>query len=234
MKKLLLLIVVILSSLLGVVEGFSQALTIAMPDTSRCDTAGKDIECYLGDTIYNSTPNTLDIDVVRVQNVAASGWTTAFCLNVCYLPTKDSVRFSLASNAHQKFILHFYTTTVDSGTCYFKFKNVSTPSNTLYQRYYCSTLCVAGVNEHSTGKANVKIYPSPVMAGENFSIAISSEKNTGSMTLVFYNIYGSAVSTNRVGQGINVMNLDLPAGVYSYDLISGNENISSGKMCVSR
>src|SRR3974377_1407907 len=121
-------------------KSFSQNLLVSMPDTFNHGVPGADVECFSGDTLFNNTSGSLTIDVVRVQNVTTAGWTTAFCLNVCYLPSKDSVRFTLSPNQHQNFILHFYTsTTPDSGTCVFKFKNVSNPSNVFYQRYYAAT-----------------------------------------------------------------------------------------------
>jgi hypothetical protein len=205
-----------------------------MPDnTNNCGGLSADEELYMGDTIYNNTANTLAIDVVRVQD-ASNGWTTAFCLDVCYLPSKDSVHFTLQPNEHQGFILHFYTgATSDSTSALMKFKNSGTPSNSFLQRFKMSTLCL-GVNEVAGNSANVNIYPMPVIANESFSINIATAKPAANMQLIIYNLFGSVVKTLNVKAGTTFLNLDLSSGVYSYNLVSENIKLNSGKIVVSK
>ena len=234
MKKLYTLIIA--SPLLFSLNSFSQSLTRTMPDTVVVGPVSDDLECLNGDTLYNTTPNNLDIDVVRVQDVTAGTWLTAFCLDVCYPPSKDSSRFTMQPNQHQGLVIHFYTdATPTSDYCVFKFKNVNSPSNTYYQKFYATSQLAFGIHEANANTANVNIYPSPVIAGDVFSMNISNVKNVGKeISIIVYDIYGNAVNKTTVYQGTNFMNLDLPAGIYSYSLISGNDKINSGKIAVGK
>ena len=234
MKKIY--IVFFLSSLFCSFKGFSQSLTISMPDTVGSDSCGMDIAYDQGDSIINNTPNNLNIDVVRVQNVATANWQSAFCLDVCYLPAKDSVRFILQPSEHQIFIFHFYTDagSAGSGTAIMKFKDVNNPSNTFYKTFYGSTVCANGIHETSSSAARVSIYPSPVISGKDFTVTIANTNNTSANTLSVYDMLGNKVRTSIVRSGKNILNIDLPAGVYSYTIISENEKIASGKIAVVR
>ena len=73
--------------------------------------AGGDTSCE-GNYVVNKTPNGLTIDVVRVQDVdiLGSGWQSAFCLDICYVPTVDSMRYTIPANGTVDFIPHFYYT----------------------------------------------------------------------------------------------------------------------------
>jgi len=235
MKKLYHLII---CSFLLIQSGktFSQSFTFYVPDTIVYGVPLVDSSTDLYDSIVNNTANTLSIDVVRVENTTAAGWQTAFCLDVCYLPSVDSVRFTLQPNESQPFSFHFYTSaTPDSGTALMKIKDVSNPATTVYQRFYAITQ-LTSVNELPAKNVNVSIYPSPVVAGNNFSMNIANVKSgSNEITLSVYNIYGSAVKRiAHLKTGNNSLTLDLPAGIYSYSLISGNEKINSGKIAVSR
>ena len=222
-------------------KSFSQSFTFSNPDTAICGATGSDLEC-LGDSIINNTSNSLAVDVVRVQDdVGTPGWTSAFCLAVCYLPSKDSMRLVLTPHQHQNLLVHFYTSaTADCGTVLFKIKDVNTPTNVAYQRYYASTqsdcACLnAGVNELSANSAKVKVYPSPLIAGNDFNMNISNVQGSKEISLLVYSVYGSVVNKfNNLKEGNNTLNLNLPAGVYSYSLISNNVPIGSGKLAVSR
>lgn len=218
-------------------DSFSQLITVTFPDTVVYGppVAGGDIECNEGDTIYNNTASTIDIDVVRLEDVAAAGWTSAFCLDLCYAPFVDSVRYNLPPGLHQSLIIHFYTTaTADSASVYYRIKNVNVPTNTFYQRFYGITQDGFGIKEYGY-TARVSVFPSPVIAGNDFCMRVSDVKNAGaSITMVVYDLAGNAVYHTGVKQGINFMSIDLPSGLYSYSLISDNERIYSGKIGIAR
>ena len=233
MKKIYSLITA--SFFLFTITSFSQALTRTMPDTVVVGAVSADIECLNGDTLYNTTPNNLDIDVVRTQDVTMGTWQTAFCLDVCYLPSKDSGRMTMNPMEHQGLVVHFYTdATPTSDYCIFKFKNVNTPSNMYYQKFYATSQLAFGIHEASANTANVNIYPSPVVSGNVFTMQVSNAKTGKEISIIVYDIYGNAVNKTTVYNGINFMSLDLPAGIYSYSLISGGEKINSGKIAVSK
>ncbi len=208
-------------------------LWMMMPDSSETGAVSSDIECYQGDTLINtSSSNPLTIDVVRVQNVTTAGWSTAFCLNVCYLPSTDSVRFTIPANSKQGFIVHFYTSsTPSSGMCYFKFKNVNTPTNTYYKHFYVTS--VNGVFEE-TNNANVKIYPNPISTDATIEIS-NLKSSVSNFEFAVYDVYGRKVKNQNIQSSVfKIECTDLPAGVYSYSLISENQKLNSGKIIVNR
>jgi hypothetical protein len=232
MKKLLLSLVFSF----GAYAGFSQALTITAFDTTETGACSSDIECFNGDSIINNTAVALTIDVVRVMDVNTGTWQSAFCTNgTCYAPTKDSVRVTLTSNQHMSFIVHFYSdATPACGDVYFKFKNVNTPSNTIYQWYHACSQLGFGVHEQNENLANVSIYPMPVIAGNYFTMNISNVKTGKEISLHVFDIFGNEVYKAAVFSGINSMNLNLPEGIYSYSLISGDAKLGSGKIAVGQ
>ncbi len=189
-----------------------------------------------GNSIINKTSNALTIDVVRVQDVnfATSGWESAFCIDVCYPPTTDSVRYTIAPSDTVDFIPHFYyTATPDSQTIYMKIKNVSNPADVAYQRFYGVTQIGFGIHEYAN-LAQIKIYPSPVISGSDFNFTISNLKvHKKEFSLVVYNMYGSEVKTlTNLCAGDNMLTLDLTSGLYSYNLVSGNIRINSGNFSI--
>ena len=235
MKKLYPLI--LFSSFLFAGEkSFSQSFAFVNPDTSTCGTPGTTIDC-LGDSIVNNTAINDTLYVVRVQDdTGTPGWVSTFCLDVCYLPTKDSVRFILAPYKHQNLLIHFNTSsTPDCGTVLFKVKDKNS-SAVAYQRYYGYTtttcVCLNGVNELFANSSNVSVYPSPLVANDDFNMNITNMQNGNKeISLLVYNIYGSMVSRiNNLKEGNNTLNFNLPAGIYSYSLISDNTPINSGKI----
>lgn len=196
-----------------------------------------DIECYGGE-IRNKTSNAILLDVVRVQNVnLATGWESYFCTNnQCYADFVDSIRFTLLGDSITEFLPHFGTTsTPDSQTVYFKVKNVNTPTDVAYQRYYGITKIGYGAGLHEYAHvANVSIYPSPVISGNNFTVNITNSKiQDNNYTLTLYSIYGNVVRmASGLNSGNNTLSLDIPAGIYSYRLISGSILINSGNLPV--
>ena len=222
-------------------NSFSQSYSMYAPDTVVYGPpiAGNDIACE-GNSIVNHTANSIILDVIRVQDVdiAGSGWYSSFCLDQnCFAPFMDSVRFTLMPNDSSLLIPHFNTSaTPDSQTVYFKIKEVSAPNLTVYQRFHGVTQQGFGVNEEFVYSANVNVYPSPIISGNEFSMNITNVKSkTKHISLVIYNIYGSVIRTiEDIKEGNNTLSLDLSAGMYSYSLISGNARVHSGKITVIR
>jgi len=229
--------IIIFSFLLIGEKSFSQ-FTYTPADTIKYGAIGTVLIC--SSTLFNNTANAISMRVTREQNVMgdALNWTSAFCMDVCYLPGTDSVSYTFNPMDTVNFTFHIYTlaeTNPDSATGIMKWKNTGNPSNTFYQKFYGITQTGFSVNEMPASSASVSIYPMPVACNEPFTMSISNVKKQGeAISLVVYNMFGSTVSATNVIAGINFMNLDLPAGVYSYSLISGNAILNSGKLVVSR
>lgn len=233
MKKLYTFIIA--SLLLTSGSSFSQTFIYSNLVDSVDDVPGNELIFY--STLINNTTDTLELDPIRDQDVIpeAPTWESAFCIFACYLPTTDSVREEFWPGDTIEFSYHMYTTsTPDHATGIMRFKNVNNPSNVVIQSFFGSTDgTFAGVNDLNVN-ASVNVYPMPVVSGELFSMNISTLKPLNDMSLVVYNTLGSVVKTASAIAGINLMNLDLSAGVYSYSLLSKNTPISSGKIVITK
>jgi hypothetical protein len=216
-------------------KSFSQ-FTYIKVDTAKYGTPGD--ELIFSATLINNTANAISMRVTREQNVVteASTWTSAFCMDVCYLPGTDSVNYSFASMDTVDFTFHMYTTsTPGHATAIMKWRNTASTSNTFTQSFFGSTDgSQAGVNNLNGNTASVNIYPMPVTSGDVFSMNIATAKPENKISIVIYNIFGSVVHRSNVISGINLMNIDLPAGIYSYSLISNNSPVYSGKLAISK
>ena len=215
---------------------FAQTFSYTKIDTAKYGPAGDELICF--SRIVNSTLDTISMRVTREQNVMgdAPTWTSAFCTYLCYFPTKDSVTERFLPMDTINFSFHFYTTsTPGHATGKMKFRNMDDLSNTFSVAFFGSTDGTqAGVNNLSGNSASVSIYPMPIVSGNVFSLNVVSAKPENKISLVFYNIFGSAVAASNVITGINLMSLDLPAGVYSYSLLSEGIPLNSGKLVVSK
>lgn len=234
MKKLCALI--IFGSLLTGEKSFAQ-FTYTPLDTIEYGAIGTELIC--SSTLYNNTANTISMRVTREQNVMgdAPNWTSAFCMDVCYADMIDSVNYTFNPMDTVNFTFHFKTTletNPDSATAIMKWKNTGSPSNTFYQKFYGITQTGFSVNEMPAASAQVNIYPMPVVSSQVFTMNVSNVKQGKEISLVVYNMFGSVLSASNVVAGINLMNLDLPAGIYVYNLFSGNEKLNSGKLVVSK
>ena len=228
----------IVSSLLLIAgNSFSQTFTFTQTDTAMYDTADT-TELIFSCKLINSTSNSLSLRVTREQNVKgeAPTWTSAFCMDVCYLPTTDSVTYTFKPAATVTFTFHVYTKAPpDHATGKMRWRDINDPSNTFEAFFFGSTDgSLMGVNELSANSANVNIYPVPVATGEVFTMNVSNVKTSDAISMVVYDMLGSVVSTKSVIAGINFINLDLPTGIYSYNLVSGNTKINSGKLAITR
>ena len=232
MKKLYTLIIA--STLLFTGEKtFAQTFSMSMPDTVQQCAVSSDVQ-FLGDTLINNTASAIPIRVGRVQNIAFSSWTSDYCLNVCYLPSTDSVSFTLPANSKQNFLMHVNTDpTCGIGTVYMEFRNTLVPSNKLYQRFHISN--GNGVNELNAQDVSVKISPNPIITGSTLSINISSTQNSTKIySLTVYDMVGNAVANySNLILGNNSISLNASQGIYFYKLVSENQQLSAGKLMVT-
>jgi len=212
---------------------FSQTFYITKVDTVMYDVPGAEI--VFNTKIINTTSSTIYMRVTREQDVIpeAPTWTSAFCMDVCYTPTTDSVSYTFKPMDTVGFTLHMYTTsTPDHANSIMKWRNINNSSNTFYCSYFGSTDgTLAGINKNDNS-ANISIYPMPIVSGEIFSFNASNIKDKKNMSLEIFNTLGCLVNKSNIIEGINFMSLDLSSGIYSYRLISGNTQINSGKILI--
>ncbi len=222
-----------LSLLLAGGQSFSQSFTYTNTDLDKSGNPGD--ELVFQSQLINSTSSTLSLRVTRQQDVMpdASTWSSAFCMDVCYLPATDSVNYTFIPMDTVAFTFHMYTSsTPDHATAKMRWKNVNTPSNTFDQDFFGSTDGSASVGELSANAANVSIYPMPISSGEVFTMNVSNARSGYAISMVVYNMFGSVVIAKNVIAGINLMDVNLPSGIYSYRLISAGSVINTGKLAV--
>ncbi|HET7818253.1 MAG TPA: T9SS type A sorting domain-containing protein [Bacteroidia bacterium] len=231
MKKVYSIITIAL--LFSAFNAFAQ-FTYLNVDSIKHGIPGDELVCAA--KITNTTSNSIQLDVVRISNVMndAPNWTSAYCMLVCYPDFVDSTRETLAALETIDFTFHFYTdATPDSATGIMKWVSVSNPTTKFTKKFYGVTKTTIGINEPVQNAASVSIYPMPLRAGENFTADISRQTSNFPASIVIYNMMGSEVAkVNNVANGMNIMNLSLSAGIYSYNLISEGLVLKSGKLSI--
>lgn len=224
------------AALLTAGTSFAQTFTYTNIDAVKSGNPGDEL-IFAGTIVNTSSTTNIPMRVTRQQNVDvdAPTWTSAFCMDVCYLPTTDSVNFTLMADSIVNFTFHMYTDGVTPGHArgQMRWKNTNNGANVYNQAFIGVTDGTSGMSDLSGNTANVSIYPMPVSSNDIFTVGVSNVKTSGAISMVIYNTLGSVVSTRNVIAGINIMDVNLPCGVYSYSLITGDHVINSGKMVVT-
>jgi len=215
---------------------FSQTFTFTPTDTIQYgSTNGTQFSCY--GTLINNSSTGYYVNVLRVVNDTAPNWETGFCLDVCYPPPGiDSASVYLLPNAQQLVLIDFFPDTVaDTSTVLMKFANAINPSNIVYQKFYGITVQGLGVNTIAK-EVGVKIFPSPVTANSTFCFRISEKQNISEdFTLLLYDVYGKkSTMINGLMNADNYLSLNLPEGMYVYNLLKGTTRVKTGKIAVAK
>lgn len=120
-----------------------------------------------GDILYNfawlinpsSAP--VSIGIKKLISNLPSGWMSAFCADICYSPTEDSITVSLQPGDSLLFSLDFITDAFpDTGSVRVGFRNVQHSSNGVSLWMRASTLTVSSVDEVSVSKRG-SLFPNP-------------------------------------------------------------------------
>jgi hypothetical protein len=131
-----------------------------------------------GDLLYdfvkviNTSSATVTINTKKIQKNHPAGWQTAFCADVCYSTSDDSISFSVSPFDTLLFSLDFYTdANPDSGNVKVGFRNANNTANSYSVRLRASTLAPqVGLQELSAENSTVHIYPNP--AGNSVTISV--------------------------------------------------------------
>ena len=171
----------------------AQVITFIPADTIAYGIPGSTI--YVSDSIKNNSSAGIYVDVMRVVNDTAPNWKTSYCLDVCYPPSVDSARVYILANSFQMLLMDFYTdANPDTSMALMKFKNVSNPSNVMYQKLYGITDPNAGVNETHENNFSVNIFPSPVAPNTRFCFHIDDKyTNAKNYSLSIYDLVGRGI-----------------------------------------
>lgn len=141
-----------------------------------------------GDILYNfcwlvnPSPSPVSIGIKKLISNVPSGWLTAFCADICYSPTEDSITVSLQPGDSILFSLDFITSALpDSGSVRVGFRNVQNSSNGTSLWMRASTLTVSGISETVVDE-NRLLYPNPssdylhvIEAGQNQPVLMTTD-----------------------------------------------------------
>lgn len=191
-------------------------------------------------TITNNNSSSITVDLIRTENNLATGWTSSLCIDVCFPPTTDSVRFNLAANQSEAFTFHFYTsTTKDSSHAKVVFKNVYNASNMHQQNLYGKTDSIYLSTNNLQSKGNkISLYPSPVILNKPVFFHISEKAYPASTAyeMIIYDVLGNEVKRIvDLNRGYNNFILNnLKTGLYFYHLLQNKKVIKSGKFLINQ
>lgn len=107
-----------------------------------------------------NTGNTMvSIGVKKIQKNHPVSWQTAFCADVCYSTSDDSITLNLAPNDTLPFSLDFFTGVIpDSGSVKVGFRNLTNLNNNAQVTFRASTF-PAGILD--SWNQTVMVYPNP-------------------------------------------------------------------------
>lgn len=174
----------------------------------------------------NSSTDNVEMDIVKKQINTPASWQTALCADICYAPTVDSIRITLAPSQVQPFIFYFYTdSNPDSGNVRVMFRNVNNTGNRFFQKFFGFSNQVAGINDIAAGESSMTVYPNPVSSQLNLSFP-----ETGNYFLTIKNTLGETILVKSVREKeFSVDVKDFPAGVYFVAVIDEKKNLVTRK-----
>ncbi|MBK5284397.1 MAG: T9SS type A sorting domain-containing protein, partial [Bacteroidia bacterium] len=151
------------------------------------------------------------IDIIKKQISIPATWQTALCADICYAPTSDSIRITLAPSQVQPFIFYFYTdVNPDSGFVRVLFRNVTTTNNRFAQWFMGYTNSTIGIKDNVSDNSLITLFPNPAASEVNFTFP---EKGIHYLTVT--NVIGKVLLRNQTTEKQFAVDVkDYPAGIY--------------------
>lgn len=110
--------------------------------------------------LINNSNSAVSIFIKKLQKNIPPTWQTAFCADVCYSPSDDSITLTLPANDTLLFSLDFITDAIsDSGSVNVGFRNVNNNNNSFQANFkaYTYPLNTVTIKEDD----DVIVYPNP-------------------------------------------------------------------------
>ncbi|MBI3501440.1 MAG: hypothetical protein HY063_06560 [Bacteroidetes bacterium] len=215
-------------------KSFAQSVIFLGTDTVEYANPGDAFYCE--DSLKNTSNKGLWVDAIRVLNDTAPGWGTSLCLDVCYPQWVDSANEYFYAQSAGVFRMHFYSDSVaDTSTVIVRFRNESDSTNVFYKKFVGITVKGLHANEIAED-VSVQLFPSPVIAGSTFCFRISDRRHIeGNYSLIVYDVCGNRAShIDGLVSGDNYFSMNLPQGIYIYNLINRNSLLKTGKIAVTK
>jgi hypothetical protein len=119
---------------------------------------------YAHATIINTTANYVNIGVKKQQSNLPAGWQSAFCFQVCFSPSEDSITIQVAPYDTADFSTDFFTSSLsaDSGSVKVGFRNTDNLANSFSVTFRAYTTdLVSSMDPASTEEGSFSLYPNP-------------------------------------------------------------------------
>ena len=154
-----------IDSLLGINSGLCNAnaaagsFQVQVLNSFGSGNAGSIIYDYAN--LINNSNDNVTIGIKKLQKNLPPTWQTAFCADVCYSPSDDSITVMVPANDTLLFSLDFITTIpADSGSVNVGFRNATDYNNQFSVKFRASTY-PASISQIES-KSQFEIYPNPV------------------------------------------------------------------------
>ncbi len=174
--------------------------------------------------VINTSSVVTTIKIKKTQQLLPSGWQTAFCADVCYGTSDDSIQVSLNPFDTLHCSLDFFTDAIaDSGSVKVGFRNINKPNNSFSVWLRANTLPNdVGILDNSISKTDFEIYPNPAtdkiflkMTETNFIIKVFDSTGREKLTLVNDNV----INTNLWEKGIYLLIFNSLSGTSSKKVV---------------
>ncbi len=211
-----------IDSLLGINSGLctvgagAGTFQVQVLNNNATGNAGSIVYDYAN--LVNNSNDNVTIGIKKLQKNLPPTWQTAFCADVCYSPTDDSITVMVPANDTLLFSLDFITTIpADSGSVQVGFRNANDANNQYSIKFRASTYPAATTD--ITKQIQVVLYPNPA---HQFLI-IPQDLTFESLQVL--NTLGQVQPTQYVGNKVDIS--DLIPGIYFVIIgAEGNQHVS--------
>jgi hypothetical protein len=211
-----------LDSILNVNKGLCNVSST--PGTFTIDVINDYVNGKPGDLLYdyadiiNVSADPVTVKVKKLQKVLPASWQTAFCADVCYSTSDDSIQFTIPAYDTLLFSLDFFTDIVaDSGRVRVGFRNAGKTNNSFSMWFRANTFeePEVGILEQTHQALSLRCYPNPA----THEVLILTDEKDYRLTL--YNEMGEEVWH---GENTSRLNTDkLKRGIYFLSLRSSDK-----------
>ena len=155
--------------------------------------------------LINNTNDNVTIGIKKLQKNLPATWQTAFCADVCYAPTDDSITVMVPANDTLLFSLDFITSLpADSGSVNVGFRNANDNNNQYSVKFRASTFPAATLENDK--ETQLVVHPNPAHQYLFMSRDLSIE------SLKVMNTLGELQSIQYLNERIDISGL--PLGTY--------------------
>lgn len=141
-------------------RSFGQAFDFSLVDDSvMVMTANNQ---YMKADLVNTGSDTLELDIIRLENDVANGWYSGLCVDGnCQTAIVDSIRVPIPPQSTSEFRMYFAFFVQPADTAHTKilFRNVNDAGNSFDQHYYAFVHESLDIEKHAD--ASISLYPNP-------------------------------------------------------------------------